>query len=116
MYYIPGVTKPARPTPAEKREAARRRAGKRGITNTGDLASSDYGQPVGATLFESGPRTPRSTGEARTHTLGPIRLTLDLAERLAAYGNERSLNQSDTVRELLARALGHWQRERRRRK
>ena len=116
MYYITGVTNPTRPSPKEKREAARRRAGKRGITNTGDLASRDYGKPVGATLFESGPRAARSTGEARTHTLGPIRLTLDLAERLAAYGNERGLNQSDTVRELLARALERWQRERRRRK
>ena len=115
MYYIPAVAKPGRPSADEKREAARRRAGRRGIARVGESAVPDYGTPVGATLFESGPRAPRSTGEGRTHTLGPIRVTAELAERLAAFGNEHGLNQSDTVRELLARALERWQRERRRR-
>lgn len=113
------MAKPRRPTPEEKREAAQRRAGQRPTGNVRRQRTAedlDYGKPVGATLFDSGPSSPRATNVGRNHTLGPIRVTEDLAERLAAYGNEHGLNQSDTVRELLARALSHHERAKRNRK
>lgn len=103
-----------KPTAEEKREAARRRAGS--LASRSDGEDVEYGQPVGATLFTAGRTTSRSVGRSRTHTLGPIRITAELAEQLAAYGNELGLNQSDTVRQLLKEALGRRFRRRGRRK
>jgi hypothetical protein len=94
------MAKPSRPGPTaeEKRAAARRR-----VSDESRLA--EYGQPVGATLFSSGRTSSRSVGRSRTHTLGPIRITAELAEQIADYGNALGLNQSDTVRRLLRDAL-----------
>ncbi len=104
-----------RPTNEEKRKAAQKRARKISGRST-EADAPVYGQPVGASLFRSGAATPRSVGVSRTHTLGPIRITEDLAERVAAFGNDLGLNQSDTVRRLLTSALDRHERRKRTRK
>ena len=102
-----------KPTAEQKRQAARKRLGGLGAPKDGS-EWSEYGQPLGATLFSAGRGTSRSVGRSRTHTLGPIRITAELANQLADYGNELGLNQSDTVRQLLREALerNHTRRKR----
>ena len=100
----------------EKRQAAKRRVENIVRKPTKD-ASEEYGQPLGATLFSAGRSTSRSIGESRTHTLGPIRITEELAKLLADHGNDLGLNPSETVRRLLREALeGAKKRRNRRRK
>ena len=118
LYYNTSMPKQPRVelSAEEKRRAAKSRLENIARKTTKD-AFEEYGLPLGASLFSVGRSKSRSIGRSRTHTLGPIRITAELAKQLADHGNDLGLNPSETVRRLLREALeGAEKRRKRRRK
>lgn len=87
-------------TPAEKRAAALGRAG----NTVPNMPRLEYGTSVASTFAN---QRVWSSDERRVYKMPAVRMTADLGDQIATFGNAHNMTLSEAVRALLRMGLEH---------